>query len=315
MNSSFHFFDKFPKADISDWVKVAAKELNGKTLENLNYHYNNEIIMPPLVFSGKEDKKMKPIVWRKNNLCQRGISFNRLETFIEKDIESFISIGINHFKLKVTEENKTKADELKKLFPSCHWLDVNQEKRDTFNPILSEQIYLNSKEEDPVNQILDIFHQAILIIQTEGKDLRRINNIIEKLCFSREINANYLYEISLGRAQRIVWRNILKSLEIDNPAPPMFISILPVVRNGFNDHFLITATTKTLSAILGGTDLIYLEFDEITKEMRAENLAHVQNIITMETGIGETVDPITGSFYFDELTAKLAQQIWSKLKS
>jgi len=315
MHQSSHFFDKFPKIDILDWVKVAEKEVNGKTLESLNYNYNNEIIMPPVVFSGKEDKKMKPFIWRKNKLCQRGISFNRLEAFIEKDIESFISIGINHFKLKVTEENKTKAEELKRLFPSCYWLYVNQEKRDTSYPLLSEQIYLNSKEEDPVNQILDIFHQAILIIQKEGKDLRRINNIIEKLCFSRDINANYLYEISLGRAQRIVWRNILKFLEIDNPAPPMFISILPVVRNGFNDHFLITATAKTLSAILGGTDLIYLEFDEITKEMRAENLAHIQNILTMETGIGETVDPIAGSFYFDELTKKTAQQIWSKLKS
>ena len=67
MLQSSHFFDKFPKTDISDWVKVAEKELNGKPLESLNYHYNNEIIMPPLVFSGKEDKKMKPIVWRKNN--------------------------------------------------------------------------------------------------------------------------------------------------------------------------------------------------------------------------------------------------------
>jgi hypothetical protein len=268
-----------------------------------------------VIFSGKEDKKMKPIVWRKNNLCQRGISFNRLETFIEKDIESFISIGINHFKLKVTEENKTKSDELKKIFPSCNWLVVNEERRDTSNPVLSEQIYLNSKEEDPVNQILDIFNQAILIIQTEGKDLRRTNTIIEKLCFSSEINANYLYEISLGRAKRIVWRNILQAFGIENPAPPLFISTFPILINGSNDYFLVEATAKTLSAILGGTDLIYLEFDEITKEMRAENLAHIHNILIIETGIGETIDPIAGSFYFDELTAKLAQQIWSKLKS
>ena len=145
--------------------------------------------------------------------------------------------------------------------------------------------------------------------------VKTIKNIIKKLCFTRDINANYLYEISLGRSQRIVWRNILKSLEIDNPAPPMFISTLPVLRNRANDHFLVEATAKTLSAILGGTDLIYLEFDEITKEMRAENLAHIHNIISMETGIGETIDPITGSFYFDELTKKIAQQIWAKLKS
>jgi hypothetical protein len=271
--------------------------------------------MPPLVFSGKEDKKLRPIVWRKNNLCQRGISFIQIETLKEKEIEAFISIGINNFKLNVTEKNKSKAEELKKLFPSCYWLVVNQEKRDFTNLLISNNIYLKSLEKDPIQQILENFQLAISLIQRLEISVFHTNEFLGNIYFSRDINANYLFEIALGRAQRIVWRNILKSLEIDNPAPPMFISILPVVRNGFNDHFLITATAKTLSAILGGTDLIYLEFDEITKEMRAENLAHVQNIITMETGIGETVDPITGSFYFDELTAKLAQQIWSKLKS
>jgi hypothetical protein len=315
MNQSTHFFDKFVKVNITDWVKVAEKELNGKPLESLDFVYNEEIIMPPVVFSKNEEKRIKPTLWKKNNLCQRGISFNRLETFIEKEIETFISIGINHFKLNVTEENKTKAEELKRLFPSCYWLDVSQEKWNSTNPLHPDYIYLSSKEEDPINQIIDIFHQAILILQKGDNDPGFINNIIEKICFSRSINANYLFEISLGRAQRIVWRNILKSLNIDNPAPPMFISILPVVNYGFNEHFLITATTKTLSAILGGTDLIYLEFDEITKEMRAENLAHIHNILIMETGIGETIDPIAGSFYFDELTAKLAQHIWSKLKS
>ena len=247
MHQSSHFFDKFPKADISDWVKVAEKELNGKPLESLNYHYNNEIIMPPVVFSGKEDKKMKPIVWRKNNVCQRGISFRHTETIKEENIEFFISIGINNFKLNVTEETKIRADELKKLFPSCHWLDVHY------------------KEGEPsdfvIQQILDNFQQAINLIQGLEISKVHINRFIGNIYFSREIQGNYLYEISLGRAQRIVWRNILQAFEIDNPAPPLFISTLPVMKNGLHDHFLIEATAKTLSAILGGSDIIYLEFD------------------------------------------------------
>jgi hypothetical protein len=315
MNPSSLIFDKFKKTNPSDWVKVAEKELNGKPLESLNYHYNNEIIMPPVLFSGKEDKKLRPIVWRKNNLCQRGISFNQIETLKEKEIEAFISIGINNFKLNVTEKNKSKAEELKKLFPSCYWLVVNQEKRDFTNLLISNNIYLKSLEKDPIQQILENFQLAISLIQRLEINEGNINNFLTNIYFSREINANYLFEISLGRAQRIVWRNILKALEINNPAPPLFISTLPVLRNKFNDHFLVEATTKTLSAMLGGSDLIYLEFDEITEEMRAENLAHIHNIFTMESGIGESIDPIAGSFYLDNLTTKIAKQIWDKLKS
>ena len=49
--------------------------------------------------------------------------------------------------------------------------------------------------------------------------------------------------------------------------------------------------------------------------MGTENLSHIHNIFTMESGIGEIIDPVAGSFYVDELTTKLAQQIWSMLKS
>lgn len=301
MNPSSLIFDKFKKTNPSDWVKVAEKELNGKPLESLNYQYNDEIIMPPVVFSGKEDKKMKPIVWRKNHVCQWGISFRHTEMIKEENIEFFISIGINNFKLNVTEETKIRADELKRLFPSCQWLDDYQKEREPADFF--------------IQQILENFQLAISLIQGLEINERNINNFLTNIYFSREINANYLFEISLGRAQRIVWRNILKALEINNPAPPLFISTLPVLRNKFNDHFLVEATAKTLSAILGGSDLIYLEFDEITEEMRAENLAHIHNIFTMESGIGESIDPIAGSFYLDKLTTEIAKQIWDKLKS
>lgn len=301
MHQSSHFFDKFPKTDISDWVKVAEKELNGKPLESLNFHYNNEIIMPPVVFSDEKDKKMKPIVWRKNNLCQWGISFRHTETLKEENIEFFISTGINNFKINVTEENKIKADELKKLFPSCHWLDVSQKER--------------GPSDFFIQQIIENFQQAISLIQGLEINEGQINEFLGNIHFSREIQGNYLYEISLGRAQRIVWRNVLQAFEIDNPAPPLFISTLPVIKNGLHDHFLIEATAKTLSAVLGGADIIYLEFDEIAEAMRAENLSHIYNIFTLESGIGEIIDPVAGSFYLDKLTTKLAQQLWSNLKS
>ena len=301
MHQSSHFFDKFPKAGISDWVKVAEKELNGKPIESLNYQYNDEIIMPPVVFSGKEDKKMKPIVWRKNHVCQWGISFRHTEMIKEENIEFFISIGINNFKLNVTEETKIRADELKRLFPSCQWLDDYQKEREAADFF--------------IQQIIENFQQAISLIQRLKINDGHINEFLGSVYFSREIQSNYLYEISLGRAQRIVWRNILQAFEIDNPAPPLFISTLPVIKNRLQDHFLIEATAKTLSAVLGGADLIYLEFDEITEEMRIENIAHIYHIFTLESGIGEVTDPMAGSFYVDKLTTKLAQQIWSKLKS
>jgi hypothetical protein len=301
MHLSSHFFVKFPKADITDWVKVAEKELNGKPLESLNYHYNNEIIMPPLVFSGKEDKKMKPIVWRKNKVCQRGISFRHTETIKEENIEFFISIGINYFMLNVTEESKIKADELKRIFPSCHWLEVHDKE--------------GGPSDFVIQQIIENFQQAISLIHGLKINEEQINEFLGNIHFSREIQGNYLYEIAIGRAQRIVWRNILQAFEIDNPAPPLFISTLPVIKNGLPDHSLVEATAKTLSAVLGGSDIIYIEFDEINEDMRIENFSHIHNIFTMESGIGEIIDPVAGSFYVDDLTTKLAQQIWSKLKS
>ena len=246
--------------------------------------------MPPVVFSGKETKKMKPIVWRKNNVCKRGISFRHTRTIKEENIEFFVSIGINNFKLNVTEEAKIRTDELKKLFPSCHWLDVSQKEREPSDFF--------------IQQIIENFQQAISLIQGLEINDGQVNEFLGNIHFSREIQGNYLYEIALGRAQRIVWRNVLQAFEIDNPAPPLFISTLPVIKNGLHDHFLIEATAKTLSAVLGGADIIYLEFDEIAEAMRAENLSHIYKIFTLDSGIGELIDQVAGSFYLDKLTTK-----------
>jgi methylmalonyl-CoA mutase N-terminal domain/subunit len=49
--------------------------------------------------------------------------------------------------------------------------------------------------------------------------------------------------------------------------------------------------------------------------MRPENLAHIYHIFTLESGIGEVIDPVAGSFYLDDLTTKIANQIWGQLKS
>lgn len=315
MNQATDYFDIFPKAVMSDWVKAAEKELNGKPLGSLNYPYNNENIMTPVVFPGINDKKMKPIVWRKNQACQRGISFNQLDGIKEKDIETFISMGVKDFKLNVRKDNNFKAEKLKKSFPLCQWLVVYEENRNSSAFFLSDNMYFKSEENNPINQILDNFQLAIRLIQHVGKSEEHNYEFLGNIKFSREINANYLYEISLGRAQRIVWRNILQAFKIENPAPSLFISTLPAVKNGLHDHFLVEATAKTLSAVLGGADLIYIEFDEVTTKMRAENLAHIHNIFAMESELSEIIDPIAGSFYLDELTTKLAKQIWSRLKS
>ena len=61
--------------------------------------------------------------------------------------------------------------------------------------------------------------------------------------------------------------------------------------------------------------MICLEIEDVQQEIPMENIAHIFNIMAMESGIGEVTDPVAGSYYLDELTSKIATHIWQQLKS
>jgi methylmalonyl-CoA mutase N-terminal domain/subunit len=75
------------------------------------------------------------------------------------------------------------------------------------------------------------------------------------------------------------------------------------------ENNIVRTTLEALSAVLGGTQSLHTNaFDEalaLPTESSAKIALRTQQVIGFETGVGEVVDPLGGSYYVEALTDEL----------
>ncbi len=81
---------------------------------------------------------------------------------------------------------------------------------------------------------------------------------------------------------------------------------------------IIRTTLQSLAAVLGGTNSLYTDsYDEalcLPSEEALRTALRVQQIIMEESGVGDTIDPLGGSYFLETLTDKMEEKAWELLR-
>jgi methylmalonyl-CoA mutase N-terminal domain/subunit len=81
---------------------------------------------------------------------------------------------------------------------------------------------------------------------------------------------------------------------------------------------IIRVTTQALSAVLGGTQSLHTNgFDEalaLPTEEAARIALRTQQIIALESGVADTVDPLAGSYFVEALTNEMEELAWQYIR-
>lgn len=137
-----------------------------------------------------------------------------------------------------------------------------------------------------------------------------INVFAKRLSFFFNAHNNLFEEIAKFRAARRMWAEITKSLGATDPKAQMLRfhtqtggSTLTAQQPRNN---ITRVTLQALSAVLGGTQSLHTNgYDEalsLPTEEAATIALRTQQIIAFESGVTQTVDPLAGSFFVEELT-------------
>jgi methylmalonyl-CoA mutase N-terminal domain/subunit len=141
-----------------------------------------------------------------------------------------------------------------------------------------------------------------------------IDDFAPRLSFFFAAHQDFLEEIAKYRAARRLWARIMKEkYKAKNPRSLMLRyhvqtagcsltaqqPLLNILRTGF----------EALSAALGGCQSLHTNsYDEalaLPSEEAAQIALRSQQIIAYETGVTETVDPLAGSYYIENLTENI----------
>jgi methylmalonyl-CoA mutase len=136
--------------------------------------------------------------------------------------------------------------------------------------------------------------------------------------FDMAVSANYFFEIAKLRALRLLWAQVVEQFK---PASKQSARAYIVAATSrwdstiYDRHInLLRGTTKTMSAALGGADVIEtLPFDadlHPSDEISRRLARNTQIILKKESYFDRVVDPGAGSYYLETLTDSMAREAW-----
>ncbi len=140
-----------------------------------------------------------------------------------------------------------------------------------------------------------------------------INVFAKRLSFFFNCHNNFFEEIAKFRAARRMWANIVKELGATDEKAMMLRfhtqtggSTL-TAQQPLNN--VVRVTNQAMAAVLGGTQSLHTNgYDEalsLPTEAAAKIALRTQQIIAFESGAPDTVDPLAGSYFIENLTDEI----------
>jgi methylmalonyl-CoA mutase, N-terminal domain len=145
-----------------------------------------------------------------------------------------------------------------------------------------------------------------------------INIFGKRLSFFFNAHNNLFEEVAKFRAARRMWAKMMKQLGATDQKAMMLRfhtqtggSTL-TAQQPLNN--ISRVTVQTLAAVLGGTQSLHTNgYDEalsLPTEEAARIALRTQQIVAYESGAPESVDPMAGSFFIEQLTNEVEEKAW-----
>jgi methylmalonyl-CoA mutase N-terminal domain/subunit len=149
-----------------------------------------------------------------------------------------------------------------------------------------------------------------------------IDVFAKRLSFFFNCHNNFFEEIAKFRAARRMWAKITKDLGAKDPRAMQLRfhtqtggSTLAAQQPMNN---IVRVTNQAMAAVLGGTQSLHTNgYDEalsLPTEEAAKIALRTQQIIAFESGVTDTVDPLAGSYFVEELTDTVEAQAWKYIE-
>lgn len=174
-----------------------------------------------------------------------------------------------------------------------------------------------------VQEVAFTLADGIAYVEAAVKKGLDVNKFAPRLSFFFNAHNNFLEEIAKFRAARRIWAKIMKDrFKAINPSALRLRfhtqtagSTLTAQQPEVN---VVRVTIQALSAVLGGTQSLHTNsMDEalsLPTESSARLALRTQQVIGYESGVTDTVDPLAGSYYLENLTDEIEKRAMEYIK-
>jgi len=191
------------------------------------------------------------------------------------------------------------------------------DKAPQFNTISISGYHIREAGSTAAQEVAFTLANGITYVQTALEAGLPLEVFAKRLAFFFNSSSNLLEEIAKFRAARRLWARIMKNrFEAAEPASMMLRFHTQTAGNTLTaqqiDNNIVRVTIQALAAVLGGTQSLHTNSrDEalgLPTEEAVRTALRTQQIIAHESGIADTVDPLAGSYYIEQLTDAIEEE-------
>ncbi len=193
-----------------------------------------------------------------------------------------------------------------------------------FNPISISGYHIREAGSTAVQEVAFTLADAICYVERAVAAGLDVDNFARRLSFFFASHNDFLEEIAKFRAARRVWAKLMKE-RFGAKHPKSCMLRFHTQTGGVTltaqqeKNNIIRVTLQAMAAVLGGAQSLHTNsFDEalgLPTEEAVTIALRTQQIIGFESGVTRTVDPLGGSYYLEQLTDRIEEQVWEYLKS
>lgn len=144
-----------------------------------------------------------------------------------------------------------------------------------------------------------------------------VDDFAPRLSFFFNAHNDLLEEVAKYRAARRLWAKIMKERFNAKKEKSLMLKFHTQTAGSTltaqqPDNNIIRVTIQTLAAVLGGTQSLHTNSKDEALALPTEEAVRIalrtQQIVAHESGVGETIDPLAGSYYIENLTDRIENE-------
>ncbi|MCR9251554.1 MAG: methylmalonyl-CoA mutase family protein [bacterium] len=170
-------------------------------------------------------------------------------------------------------------------------------------------LYIGSTTtKESIIELASILSEFVEIVATDTN--LTIFELFNRIIIQNTASNNYFFEICKLRALRILFHELGLQYGLNNSK----ISIQTETRRDENElQMLLSNTTQSMAAIIGGTDSIVVNSNEKIPNPNSQRISrNVSSLISEEGRLDKVTDPSAGSYYLDQLTLEIVNGAWTQ---
>ena len=236
---------------------------------------------------------------------QQGVEIEKIRGTIQNDIlKEYIARGTYIFPPKPSMRLITDI------------FDYGSKNLPLWNTISISGYHIREAGSTAVQELAFTLANAIAYVESALKAGLEVDAFASQLSFFFNSHNNFFEEIAKFRAGRRLWARIMRErfgAKLDRSCRLRFHTQTAgsTLTAQQPENNIVRVTLQALSAVLGGTQSLHTNsMDEalwLPTEKSVRTALRTQQIIALESGVADTVDPLAGSYYIEHLTDEICK--------